>query len=64
MPHYNTFIVRIWSNKSDEQHGEITHVASQEKRAFLDLNFVLEFMHEHIRRFEAPAEGRAQSSEK
>ena len=62
LPNYSTFIVRIWPSDSNGLHGEITHVASQEKRVFRDLNLVVEFMVEYARRFEGP-EGCAERGE-
>jgi len=48
VPQYNTFIVRIWSNEEDGLHGQITHVASQERRDFRELNRMVEFIAERI----------------
>ena len=62
MPDYSTFIVRIWPSDSNGLHGEITHVASQQKRVFRDLNLVVDFMAEYARRFEGP-EGCAERGE-
>lgn len=48
MPEYNTFIVRIWSNDNDGLHGQITHVASQERRDFRELRRMVDFIVEHV----------------
>jgi hypothetical protein len=50
MPHYNTFIVRIWTNENGGFHGEVTHVASQETRGFRELGRMMQFMVERIQR--------------
>lgn len=55
MPHYETFIVRIWSNGDHGLHGRIRHVASQEERDFPDLGRIQEFILEHILRFDGPS---------
>lgn len=48
MPQYNTFVVRIWTSNDNGLHGQITHVLTQEKRDFLDLDLMLKFILENI----------------
>jgi len=56
VPQYNTFVVRIWTDDDHGLHGQITHVASQDKCDFRDLDRMLEFMVEHIHPYEGSAE--------
>ena len=59
MPRYNTFVVRIWTSNDNGLHGQITHVLTQEKRDFLDLDLMLKFILENI----YPNEGSAELGE-
>ncbi len=55
MSAYDTFIVRIWSDGDDGMHGRVSHVASQEQRDFRDLDRMVDFILETIRRPGPPA---------
>ncbi len=50
MSHYDTFIVRIWSNGGRALHGRIQHVSTSDQRDFRDLRRVLDFIRGHLRR--------------
>ena len=63
MPQYNTFVVRIWSGEDHGLNGQITHVSSQDKRDFRDLDRMLEFMLEHIHPYEGSAEAGEEGKE-
>ena len=48
MAHYNSFVVRIWSDDSGDVRGEVVHVATQERRRFLTWDRMEEFIVEHL----------------
>ena len=48
MPQYNSFVVRVWSENSRILHGEIVHVATQEKMRFSSLNDMQDFILHHL----------------
>ncbi|MFQ5813115.1 MAG: hypothetical protein ACE5I2_07995 [Anaerolineae bacterium] len=48
MAQYNSFVVKIWSDDNGGLHGHIVHVATQEKRHFLNLDRMIEFILEHL----------------
>ncbi len=56
MAHYNTFIVRIWSKDDDDLHGQVTHVSSQEKFGFRDLQQILGFFTKYIKQGKGPVD--------
>lgn len=53
MTHYSSFIVRIWSDQKGHFHGQVIHVATQEKRHFRDMDHMIEFILQHLNRAEA-----------
>ena len=59
MSHYDTFIVRIWSNGGHALHGRIQHVATSQQLDFRDLNLVLKFIVERLRRTERGRDAQA-----
>ena len=63
MAHYNSFVVRIWSDDDGNFHGEVVHVATQEKRRFLNLDRMDEFIMEHLGPAEALQEDARQVSQ-
>ena len=49
MGFYNSFIVRIWSKTSGKpDRGYIQHVGTQDKRHFLDIHDMVEFIQNHL----------------
>ena len=47
---YNSFIVRVLSDDDGSFHGQIVHVATQEKRHFRNMERMIEFILEHLGR--------------
>jgi hypothetical protein len=50
MPRYDTFIVRIWSVENHAIHGRIRHIGSLAECDFRDLERMLQFVRESLRR--------------
>lgn len=49
MPHYVTFVVRIFLDKHDQVvEGQVTHVTSQKSSYFRDLSKVMTFIKQHL----------------
>ncbi len=44
MGHYNSFIVRLWSDDHGRLHGTIEHVATRQSLVFLDLDAIPGFI--------------------
>ncbi len=42
--HYNSFIVRLWSDDHGRLHGTIEHVATRQSLVFLDLDAIPGFI--------------------
>ncbi len=42
--HYNSFIVRLWSDDRGRLHGTIEHVATRQSLVFLDLDAIPGFI--------------------
>lgn len=50
MGYYNTFVVRIWCNDSDElSRGEVQHVTTKQQRYFLDIADMTDFILSHLK---------------
>ncbi len=47
MGHYNTFVVRIWSDNG-RMHGTIQPTGSHERMAFVALESILPFIRDHL----------------
>ena len=48
MAQYSSFVVKIRSVPNGGLRGQIVHVGTQEKRHFLDLERMVEFILEHL----------------
>ena len=49
MSHYNSFIVRVWTDEAMGQHrGQIQHVGTQETVYFANQNEMNEFIQSHL----------------
>jgi hypothetical protein len=49
MGFYNSFVVRIWSSTNGKpDRGYIQHVGTQDKKNFLDIYDVVEFIQNHL----------------
>jgi hypothetical protein len=49
MGHYNSFLVRVWSDKGHNLvRGYIQHVGSEEIVHFIDWNKMIDFMNGHL----------------
>lgn len=48
MGHYNTFIVRIWSDGLGDLHGNIQHVGTHDHQTFADPEQILSFIRAHL----------------
>lgn len=48
MGHYNSFVVRIWSEQEGRMRGSIEHVLSRESLAFIDPQAILAFIRAHL----------------
>jgi hypothetical protein len=48
MGHYNSFVIRIWSNGPGRMRGTIEHVASRNSQSFANPEAVLEFIQAHL----------------
>jgi hypothetical protein len=45
---YNTFVVRIWSDGIENLHGNIEHLATHARRAFVDPDEIELFIKTHL----------------
>lgn len=45
---YNTFVVRIWSDGIENLHGNIEHLATHARRAFVDPDQIEQFIKTHL----------------
>ena len=49
MGHYNSFLVRIWTDKGQNLvRGHIQHVGTEEVVHFMDWNKMVDFMTDHL----------------
>ncbi len=48
MGHYNSFVVRIWSDEQGRLRGTVEHVTSQDSLVFLDLTAIVPFIRSHL----------------
>lgn len=49
MGHYNSFLVRIWSDKGQNLvRGYVQHVGTEEGAHFMDWNKMVDFMTNHL----------------
>ncbi len=46
--HYNSFIVRLWSDDHGRLHGTIEHVATRQSLVFLDLDAIPGFIRSRL----------------
>ncbi len=44
MGHYNSFIIRLWTDDNGRLHGTVQHVATGTSQAFLDLAAITPFI--------------------
>ncbi len=44
MGHYNSFVIRLWTDDNGRLHGTVQHVASGKSLAFLDLAAIAPFI--------------------
>ncbi len=49
MGHYNSFVVRIWTDNDGKMRGQISHVGTRESASFLDFNKMLDFLQIHLK---------------
>jgi len=58
MGHYDSFVVRVWIDDTDNiTRGYIQHVSTQETMHFYDLNNINEFILNHIHSQSVDLEG-------
>ncbi len=48
MGYYNSFVVRIWSDKQGPPRGNIEHVSSHDSMVFDDPSAVVDFILHHL----------------
>jgi hypothetical protein len=48
MGYYNSFLVKIWIDETDEMRGYIQHVSTQEDMHFLSVDKMVDFMMNHL----------------
>jgi len=47
--YYNTFVVRIWCNDSNElSRGYVQHVTTRQQRYFMDIDDLTDFILSHL----------------
>jgi len=48
MAHYSSFVIQIWVDEGKLVRGEISHIQTQERVRFLDLEKMQGFMMNHL----------------
>ena len=48
MGHYNSFLIRLWTEEGKEIRGTVQHVGTQESAHFSQWESMLDFMSEHL----------------
>lgn len=61
MPHYSSFVIKIWVDEGKIVRGEIRHVGTQECIHFADAGKISEFVMSHLSPAQIDSPGHDQS---